>query len=175
MEPGRPDNAELPRGDVGKPSSPEAGQLTAPGAEFDQAREIASLKAENAEQAVLIDEQAALIKQLLADTDRSQGGETGIPDRGADEPDTSPDQDAKRPSITERKGTDQEADTSDVVRAWWRRAPSAEDVGAVSTVLGAADLAMHGMPGITVAVGATIIGGASWAQAKIEKHRKGKP
>jgi hypothetical protein len=38
----------------------------------------------------------------------------------------------------------------------------------------AADLAMHGMPGLAVALGVTAIGVVSRGQAKIEKRGKGK-
>jgi hypothetical protein len=166
VEPGQLNDAGLSRGDVGKPVSPEAAQLTALEAERDEARqEIAGLKAENAEQ-------AALIKQLLGDTDRYQGGEASTPDHGADESGTSRDQDA---SLDSREGTDQGIGAIEAEHARWRRAASAENVGAVSTLLGAADMAMHGMPAVAVALGATAIGVASWAQAKIEKHRKEKP
>jgi len=186
-EPGLADDAERPQEDSGEPSSAEARQISALEAERDQARqenadlkaenadlkaENADVKAQNATQAALIDRQTALIQQLLAHTGRYQDGETSTPDHGEDGPDGSREQDAL---LGERISTDQRADTKREEQTRWRRAASAENVGAVSTVLGAADIAMHGMPGVAVALGATAIGVASWGQAKIEKHRKGKP
>jgi hypothetical protein len=131
-------------------------------------QQIADLKAELK---AVKDEEATRLEQLPAGTDGYQDGETNTTDHGTDKPHGSRDQDA---FLSERIATDQRADTKDDVRAWWRRTASAENVGAVSTLLGAADLAMHGVPGLAVALGATAIGVASWGQAKIEKHRKGK-
>jgi hypothetical protein len=81
----------------------------------------------------------------------------------------------KSPAIAERRGTDEVIETryKQAEQPLWRRAASAENVGGVGTLLGAAELAMHGMPAVAAVVIATGFGATSWFQAKIEKHRKG--
>jgi hypothetical protein len=138
----------------------------------DAGQQIADLKAEleaaKNERATRPDR----IEPLPEGTGRHQDGETSTPDDGADEPGSSQGQDALR---RVRGGSDERIGTTEVEETRWRRVTSAENVGAVSTLLGAADMAMHGVPGLAVALGATVIGAASWGQAKLEKHQKGKP
>jgi uncharacterized coiled-coil protein SlyX len=185
LEAGQPDQAESAVADTGERLSPEQQRIDDLEAQNADAKQtIADLQEKNAdanqqiadlkaELEAVKNERATLSEQVPARTDGYQGGgETTTPDHGADEPDGARDQDASR---ADRKRTDQRADANDAEPAWWRRAGSAENVGAVGTLLGAADLAMHGMPGVAVALGATAIGVASWGQVKIEKHRKGKP
>jgi hypothetical protein len=133
----------------------------------DANQEIADLKAELK---AAKNKQADLIEQPPAGVDKYQDKETGTPDHGADEPDGLRKQDAL---LDERITIGQRADTKREEQTRWRRVASAENVGAAGTLLGAADLAMHGVPGLAVALGATAIGVASWGQAKIEKRRKG--
>jgi uncharacterized coiled-coil protein SlyX len=130
-------------------------------------QQIADLKADKDELTARLD----LIEQHPASNDGYQDRETRRPDHGADGPDGPREQDAL---LDERIVTGQRADAKREEQTRWRRAASAENVGAGGTLLGAADLAMHGMPGLAVALGATAIGVVSWGQAKIEKRGKGK-
>jgi hypothetical protein len=75
--------------------------------------------------------------------------------------------------LDERIVTGQRADAKREEQTRWRRAASAENVGAVGTLLGVADLAMHGMPGLAVALGATAIGVVSRGQAKSRSVGRG--
>jgi hypothetical protein len=176
-ESGQVNDAEHPQEGSSELSSPEAIQIRALEAERDQARqEKADLKAENARKAALIDRQTTLIEQLLARDDAHQGsGEASAPDRTSEEPTAWRDQDLKSPTIEGRKGTEQGADAADAEQPLWRRTASAENVGAVGTVLSAAGLFLPGASGLAFGLGAAAIGGFSLVQAKLEKkHGKGK-
>lgn len=158
-------HAELPAAGDGGVLSPEAGRLEAPETEPDAARQKISdleteLKAVKDDQAARLDR----IEQLLASPDRQPG--------------TSPDQDA---SLAAHEGTRQVNDAKNAEHAEhtrWRRAVSAENVGAAGTLVGAADtmahFAMHAAPEGMVGLGAMVLGLASLGLAKAEKHRKGK-
>jgi hypothetical protein len=178
----QPDQAESAGVDTSDRLSPEQQQIHALETENADARQtiadlqeknaaanqqIADLKADKDELTARLD----LIERHPASYDGYQDRETRRPDHGADEPDGSREQDAL---LDERIATGQRADAKREEQTRWRRAASAENVGAVGTLLGAADLAMHGMPGLAVALGATAIGVVSWGQAKIEKRGKGK-
>jgi hypothetical protein len=173
--PGPPDRPELSEADVGESLSPEAERFQALETENAQARQkIADLEAKN-------DEQAARIEQLLASTDR-RPGETTTPERGADEPAISPDQDAKSLLLAENKNPrDEVADTNDSTAAHTRlrRAVSADTFGTAATLIDATDtirlVAMHATPGeVMIGLAATALGLVSLGLAKAEQHRKEK-
>jgi len=168
VDAGQPGQAESAGVDTSDRLSPEQQRIHALETENAAAnQQIADLKADKDELTARLD----LIEQHPASNYGYQDRETRRPDHGADEPDSSREQDAL---LDERIATGQRADAKREEQTRWRRAASAENVGAVGTLLGAADLAMHGMPGLAVALGATAIGVVSWGQAKIEKRGKGK-
>lgn len=173
--PGPSERTETPAADASKPLSPEAAQLKELQAENAQARQKiaeleAKLEAKSEEQAARLDR----IEQMLARTDRP-AEDTSAEASAEDEPTASQGQDVSRSS---HKGSDQESNLNDAERSRWRRAITAENVGAAGTLVSATEtitqFAMHATPDGIVGLATTLLGLAAVGLAKTEKNRKGK-